>query len=124
MTPRPSSKRFSTIRHFKQHHALGAINSINWVRVLAQIVYYFYAYFQVQRETGAETGSVQCADGQFWRYFCRLYARKRWDCRSRLILATNSNNILSRFVNQGDYSLAAGSPVTVPFHGYPGGQQL
>lgn len=91
---------------FKQQHALGAINSINWVRVLAQIVYYFYACFQVQRQTGAEKVEFCVPTGNFGDIFAGYLAGQMGLPIAPLILATNSNNILSRFVNNGDYSLA------------------
>ena len=91
---------------FKHKHALGAINSINWVRVLAQIVYYFYAYFRVQEQTGCNEVQFSVPTGNFGDIFAGYMARQMGLPASQLILATNSNNILSRFVNQGDYSLA------------------
>ena len=91
---------------FKHKHALGAINSINWVRVLAQIVYYFYAYFRVQEQTGCNEVQFSVPTGNFGDIFAGYMARQMGLPTAQLILATNANNILSRFVNQGDYSLA------------------
>ncbi len=91
---------------FKERYALGAVNSINWARVLAQVVYYFYAYFQVRKETGAEKIEVSVPTGNFGDIFAGYVAKKMGVPISRLILATNSNNILSRFINHGDYSIA------------------
>jgi len=92
--------------HFKQQHALGSINSINWVRVLAQIVYYFYSYFRVTQQTGCKQVQFSVPTGNFGDIFAGYMAKKMGLPIPQLILATNSNNILSRFVNQGDYSLA------------------
>ncbi|MFO7576208.1 MAG: threonine synthase [Pelovirga sp.] len=92
---------------FKQQYALGAVNSINWVRVLAQVVYYFYACFQVQRDAAAEMVDFSVPTGNFGDIFAGYIARRMGLPIRSLILATNSNNILSRFVNQGDYSVAA-----------------
>lgn len=92
---------------FKQRYALGAVNSINWARVLAQVVYYFYAWFRVHRETGAESFEVAVPTGNFGDIFAGYIAKQMGVPIHRLILATNSNNILSRFVNDGDYSTAA-----------------
>jgi threonine synthase len=92
--------------HFKQLHALGSINSINWVRVLAQIVYYFYAYFRVVQETGCKQVQFSVPTGNFGDIFAGYIAKEMGLPIPQLILATNANNILSRFVNQGDYSLA------------------
>jgi len=91
---------------FKEKHALGAVNSINWARVLAQIVYYFYAWFKVQKETGAKEINVSVPTGNFGDIFAGYVARKMGVPIKKLILATNSNNILSRCVNSGDYSIA------------------
>lgn len=91
---------------FKQLHALGSINSINWVRVLAQIVYYFYAYFRVVEETGRKQVQFSVPTGNFGDIFAGYIAKEMGLPTPQLILATNANNILSRFVNQGDYSLA------------------
>jgi threonine synthase len=91
---------------FKQLHALGSINSINWVRVLAQIVYYFYAYFRISRQTGSRQVRFSVPTGNFGDIFAGYMAKEMGLPIRQLILATNANNILSRFVNQGDYSLA------------------
>lgn len=91
---------------FKEKHALGAVNSINWARVLAQVVYYFYAWFQVSKETSADQFEVSVPTGNFGDIFAGYIAKKMGLPISRLILATNSNNILSRFVTKGDYSSA------------------
>ncbi len=92
--------------HFKQLHALGSINSINWVRVLAQIVYYFYAYFRVVEKTGGKQVQFSVPTGNFGDIFAGYMAKEMGLPIPQLILATNANNILSRFVKQGDYSLA------------------
>jgi threonine synthase len=92
---------------FKEKYALGAVNSINWARVLAQVVYYFYAWFRVSGETDCEEIEVSVPTGNFGDIFAGYIARAMGLPISRLILATNANNILSRFVNEGDYSTAA-----------------
>ena len=91
---------------FKTKYALGAVNSINWARVLAQVVYYFYAWFQVKDESNASCFDVSVPTGNFGDIFAGYVAKKMGLPIHRLILATNSNNILSRFINQGDYSIA------------------
>ena len=91
---------------FKEKHSLGAVNSINWARVLAQVVYYFYAWFRVHEETGAEEINVSVPTGNFGDIFAGYVARKMGVPINKLILATNSNNILSRCINSGDYSIA------------------
>lgn len=94
-------------RAFNERHRLGAINSINWARVLAQIVYYFYAYFRIlDRESGMALGDpVQAAvpTGNFGHAYAGLLARRMGLPIKRLILATNANSILHRFVQTGEY---------------------
>jgi len=91
---------------FKHRNALGAVNSINWARVLAQVVYYFYAWFQVNKDTGAEGIEVAVPTGNFGDIFAGYIAKRMGVPISRLILATNANNILSRCINSGDYSMS------------------
>jgi threonine synthase len=91
---------------YKQKHALGAVNSINWARVLAQVVYYFYACFQVQKSTGAKEVEFSVPTGNFGDIFAGYIAMQMGLPIKKLILATNGNNILSRFVTKGDYSAA------------------
>lgn len=92
---------------YKERHALGAVNSINWARVLAQVVYYFYAWLRVNRETGCQEIEVSVPTGNFGDIFAGYVARQMGVPIRKLILATNANNILSRFINAGDYSAAA-----------------
>ena len=90
---------------FKRRYALGAVNSVNWARVLAQIVYYVKAVFDVRRATGAARVQVCVPTGNFGNILAGWYAAKMGLPISRLILATNRNNILARFFNTGDYTL-------------------
>ncbi len=92
---------------FKSAHSLGAVNSINWARVLAQIVYYFYAYGRVRRETGCRDFYVSVPTGNFGDIFAGYVAKRMGLPIRKLILATNENNILARFVRDGDYSIGA-----------------
>jgi len=90
---------------FKRRCSLGAVNSVNWARVLAQIVYYFKAVFDVQRATGAEAVRVCVPTGNFGNILAGWYAMKMGAPISRLLLATNRNDILARFFHTGEYSL-------------------
>ncbi len=90
---------------FKQRYALGAVNSINWARVLAQIVYYFHGAFRVMERTGAERVRFSVPTGNFGDIFAGYMAWRMGLPVSRLILATNANDILARFFVSGDYSL-------------------
>lgn len=90
---------------FKDRYALGAVNSINWARLLAQVVYYFYAAFRVMERTGAERVRFTVPTGNFGNVFAGYLAARMGLPISRLVLATNENDILARFFNEGDYSL-------------------
>ncbi|MEX2607654.1 MAG: threonine synthase [Kiritimatiellia bacterium] len=94
---------------FKQRFQLGAVNSVNWVRVMAQIVYYFYSGLKVRKETGAEKVQFSVPTGNFGNILAGYYASQMGLPVSRLILATNENDILARFVQTGIY---AGSQVS------------
>lgn len=99
---------------FKRQHALGAVNSINWARVLAQVVYYFYAWGQVRKQTGADKVYFSVPTGNFGDIFAGYIAKRMGLPIEKLVLATNANNILSRFVNRGDYSIDAVHPTFSP----------
>jgi len=89
---------------FKRRYSLGAVNSVNWARVLAQIVYYFSAVFDVQRSTAADRVTVEVPTGNFGDVLAGWYALKMGLPIGRLVLATNENDILARFFNSGEYS--------------------
>jgi threonine synthase len=89
---------------FKERYSLGAVNSINWARVLAQVVYYFYAAFRVMESTGSREVVFSVPTGNFGDIFAGYVARRMGLPIRKLVLATNENNILTRFINDGDYS--------------------
>ncbi len=89
---------------FKARYRLGSVNSINWARVLAQVVYYVYAYLRLNKETGATRVNFSVPTGNFGDIFAGYVARRILGSPiGRLILATNENNILTRFVLEGRY---------------------
>jgi threonine synthase len=90
---------------FKRAHSLGAVNSVNWARVMAQIVYYFHSAFRVQESTGADSVRFCVPTGNFGDVLAGWYAMRMGAPISKLILATNENDILSRFFTSGEYSL-------------------
>ena len=100
---------------FRDSYCLGAVNSINWARVLAQVVYYVYAYLKL-RKSGSDSIDFSVPTGNFGDIFAGFVARKLLPagCIHTLILATNANDLLTRFVTQGDYSrgqvIATSSP--------------
>jgi threonine synthase len=87
---------------FKEKYSLGAVNSINWARVLAQVVYYFYAWGRLPQQ---EEVTFAVPTGNFGDIFAGYLAKRMGLPIKKLLLATNENNILSRFVSSGDYSL-------------------
>lgn len=89
---------------YKEAHALGSINSVNWARVLAQIVYYFSSGLYVMNQTGAKSVRFSVPTGNFGDILAGYYARGMGLPISKLVLATNENDILSRFFNTGVYS--------------------
>ncbi len=99
---------------FKGKYSLGAVNSVNWARVLAQIVYYFAAVFHVQAETGARQVRVEVPTGNFGDILAGWYAWQMGLPISQLILATNENDILARFFSSGEYSLGKLSQTLSP----------
>jgi threonine synthase len=92
---------------FKHHYHLRAINSINIARILAQTVYYFYAYFQLAKNNQAEKVNFSVPTGNFGDIFAGYLAQKMGLPIHKLILATNENNILERFVQEGLYQPGA-----------------
>ncbi len=99
---------------FKGKYSLGAVNSVNFARVLAQIVYYFKAVFEVQAQTGVRQVRVEVPTGNFGDILAGWYARQMGLPISRLILATNENDILARFFSTGEYSLGKLSQTLSP----------
>jgi threonine synthase len=95
---------FNDLR-FKDRLSLGSVNSINWARILAQIVYYFYAAFRVMEATKKQSVRFAVPTGNFGDIFAGYVAKRMGLPISKLVLATNENDILSRFFNTGVYSL-------------------
>ena len=86
---------------FKADHHLGAVNSVNWARVLAQIIYYFHAALRVAPDGGPLSFSVPT--GNFGDIFAGWLAARMGLPVERLICATNENDILARFFETGFY---------------------
>ncbi|KAH8052761.1 hypothetical protein JL722_9894 [Aureococcus anophagefferens] len=84
---------------FHKKHSLGAVNSINWARIVAQIVYYFYAQLKFD-----EPCHFSVPTGNFGDVLAGWYAKQMGcPCKS-LVVATNANDILARFFATGTYS--------------------
>ncbi|CAK7903151.1 threonine synthase [[Candida] anglica] len=95
---------------FNSKHHVGAVNSINWARILAQMTYYFYSYFQLVKQTGNSKVRFVVPSGNFGDILAGYYAKKMGLPVDRLIIATNENDILDRFMKSGRYEKAAGNP--------------
>jgi threonine synthase len=87
---------------FKQRQAIGTVNSINWARLLAQVVYYFAGWFQA---TKGEADPVDFAvpTGNFGNICAGHIAREMGLPIRRLVLATNENDVLDEFFRTGRY---------------------
>ena len=93
-------------------YAIGAVNSINWARLMAQVVYYFAAALQL----GAPQRQVAFAvpTGNFGDVFAGYVAAQLGLPIKRLIVATNVNDILHRALTSGDYSAGTVTPTAAP----------
>lgn len=99
-------------RAFNDKHHLGAINSINWARILSQITYYFAAYFALRKQTDdADRMQVVVPTGNFGDILAGYYAKRLGLPMSQLVVATNENDILQRFWATGRYEKAQGGHV-------------
>ena len=88
---------------FKQKYSLGTVNSINWGRILAQIVYYFKGYFAATTDN-SEKISFCVPSGNFGNICAGHIARQMGLPIERLIVATNENDVLNEFFNTGIYA--------------------
>jgi threonine synthase len=89
---------------FKARHRLGAVNSINWARIAAQIVYYFKGYLAVARGDGEEV-DFAVPSGNFGNILAGHVAKAMGLPIRRLILATNENDVLDEFFKTGRYRI-------------------
>ena len=87
---------------FKARYRIGAVNSINWARIAAQVVYYFKGYFAVTRGDD-EPVSFAVPSGNFGNIYAGHVARSMGLPIRRLILATNENDVLDEFFRSGVY---------------------
>jgi threonine synthase len=89
---------------FKERYRVGAVNSINWARIAAQIVYYFKGYFAATRDE-SEVVDFAVPSGNFGNILAGHVARRMGLPIRRLILATNENDVLDEFFRTGRYRL-------------------
>ncbi len=90
---------------FRDSHHLAAVNSINWARILAQTVYYFYAGLKFKRLNPHLPLIFSVPTGNFGDVFAGYVAQKMGLPVDKFIIATNENDIISRVINSGEYQL-------------------
>ena len=84
---------------FREKINMSGVNSINWARIVCQIVYYFYAAFKFQNKKV----SFAVPTGNFGDIYAGYVAKKMGLSIDKLIVATNENDILERVINTGEY---------------------
>ncbi|PIP80107.1 MAG: threonine synthase [Gammaproteobacteria bacterium CG22_combo_CG10-13_8_21_14_all_40_8] len=89
---------------FRKNTYLGAVNSINWARILAQVVYYFYAGLQHLKSLPDKPLFFSVPTGNFGDAFAGYLAKKMGLPIQQLIVATNENAIVARVIQDGRYS--------------------
>ena len=99
-------KAISNDAAFKRRHAIGTVNSINWARVVAQVVYYFWGYFKATSSNDAKV-SFCVPSGNFGNICAGHIAREMGLPIARLVCATNENDVLDEFFRTGVYRVRA-----------------
>ena len=87
---------------FKRQYKIGTVNSINWARLMAQVVYYFAGYFQATR-SNAEKVDFTVPSGNFGNVCAGHVARMMGLPIGKLVVATNENDVLDEFFRTGVY---------------------
>ncbi|PUE08528.1 threonine synthase [Limnohabitans sp. T6-5] len=95
-------KSVSNDLNFKRQYKIGTVNSINWARLLAQVVYYFAGYFQAT-QSNAQMVSFTVPSGNFGNVCAGHVARMMGLPIDRLVVATNENDVLDEFFRTGVY---------------------
>ena len=95
-------KAVSADLEFKRAHSIGTVNSINWARLLAQVVYYFAGWFQATRRDDEQV-DFAVPTGNFGNICAGHVAREMGLPIRRLVLATNENDVLDEFFRTGRY---------------------
>ena len=107
-------KKVNADAAFKERYRIGAVNSINWARIAAQVVYYFKAYFSATQNNTQEV-AFAVPSGNFGNLYAGYVARCMGLPIRQLILASNENDVLDEFFRTGKYrvrqaALATSSP--------------
>jgi threonine synthase len=93
---------------FKRQWRIGTVNSINWARLLAQVVYYYAGYFQATRSNDQRV-SFAVPSGNFGNVCAGHVARMMGLPIARLVVATNENDVLHEFFRTGRYRVRTGA---------------
>merc|ERR1712022_91281 len=80
---------------------LGAINSINWARVMAQITYYFYSWLQISKPKSTDPLHYAVPTGNFGDILAGYFAKRMGLPVDKLVVCTNQNDVLHRFLQDG-----------------------
>ena len=102
-------KQMFSDEKFRDKINMSGVNSINWARIICQIVYYFYAYFQVSSKV-----NFSVPTGNFGDVYAGYIAKKMGLPIDKLIVATNENDILCRVINSGKYKPSEVKPSLSP----------
>jgi threonine synthase len=95
-------KAVSNDLEFKRQYKIGTVNSINWARLMAQVVYYFAGYFQATK-SNTEKVSFAVPSGNFGNVCAGHVARSMGLPIDKLVVATNENDVLDEFFRTGVY---------------------
>ena len=90
-------------KNFSQDIKMSGVNSINWARIIAQSVYYFYSYFLA--EDSKQPINFSVPTGNFGDVYAGYLAKKMGLPINKLIVATNQNDILHRAISKGSYEV-------------------
>lgn len=101
-------------KDFNLKHNLASINSINWGRVLAQVVYYFYSSLKLLKNNNRQSINFSVPTGNFGDAYAGYVAKKMGLPINKIIIATNSNDILSNFFKTGEYKVSSVIPTLSP----------
>ncbi|WP_323072202.1 threonine synthase [Mycetohabitans endofungorum] len=99
-------KAVSNDHAFKARYQIGTVNSINWARVVAQVVYYFRGYFEATRGNDQRV-SFTVPSGNFGNVCAGHIARMMGLPIDKLVVATNENDVLDEFFRTGNYRVRA-----------------
>jgi threonine synthase len=94
---------------FKRQYKIGTVNSINWARLLAQVVYYFAGYFQLPESATGGKASFTVPSGNFGNVCAGHVARMMGLPVHQLVVATNENDVLDEFFRTGVYRVRVGA---------------